>query len=192
MPFVAGGLVEIRLCVHSSQPNVAAECCFVEFELSKNEVWIRSVEGVEAPLLLDPNSQLTDGAGVVRSFGTALRVSGSAVIGGCANKKIKRYTLSFHSGFVANPMVPFVQFWQVDYISPFQVDAGMNIVWEDALTSFWRQPNFPPFVCAPFAAFLQETRWSTQIPQGFPVVPSEAPCPADLNRRIRRSRSRVG
>jgi hypothetical protein len=179
MPFVAGGLVEIRLCVHSSQANVAPECCFVEFELSKNEVWIRSVEGVEAPALFDPNSQLTDGGGVVRSFGTALRVSGSAVVGGCAQKKIKQFTLSFHPGFVVNPLLPgFVRFWQVDYISPFQIDAGFNNVWEDALTAFWRQPNAPPALCNPFAAFLQDTRWSTQIPQGFPVVPSEPPCPA--------------
>src|SRR5207253_5028043 len=96
-----------------------------------------------------------------------------------AQKMIKRYTLSFHSGFVANPALPgFVQFWQADYITPFQIDAGMNIRWEDTLTAFWRQPNFPPFLCNPFADFLQATRWSTQVPVAHPVTPSESPCPA--------------
>ena len=176
-PFVPGGLVDIRVCVYSSQQGVAPQCCTITFQLAKNEVWIRSVELVEAPDLFDPNSQLTDGAGVVRSFGYAFRAFGSAVVGGCDQRDVKRYTLSFHNGFVANPLLPgFVQFWQVDYLTPMQLDAGFNTISEGVLTSMWRQPNLPPAVCAPFSDFLQETYWDNLGPATYPVIPSEAPC----------------
>ena len=49
------------------------------------------------------------------------------MVGGCDQRDVKRYTLSFHNGFVANPLLPgFVQFWQVDYLTPMQLDAGFN------------------------------------------------------------------
>ena len=180
-PFVAPGLVEIRVCVFPVQ-GAAPQCCTIRFELQRNLVWIRGIEGVEAadpPGLFDPGAQLVDGAGLVRSFGTALRIFGSASVGGCSGKEIKRFTLSYHPGFVVNPNLPgFIPFWQVDYNTPLQIDAGLNRVFEDALSSRWREWHFPPGVCAPVSNWLQDAYWSTQLPQSFPVVPSEPPCPA--------------
>ena len=43
------------------------------------------------------------------------------------------------------------------------------------LTSSWRQPNFPPALCNPFADFLSEQYWLNLVPQAFPVTPSEFP-----------------
>lgn len=180
-PFVAPGLVEIRVCVFPLA-GAAPQCCTIRFELQRNLVWIRGIEGAEAadpPGLFDPGAQLVDGSGLVRSFGTALRIFGSAAVGGCAGKEIKRFTLSYHPGFVVNPNLPgFTQFWQVDYNTPLQIDAGLNRVFEDALSSQWREWHFPPGVCAPVSNWLQDAYWSTQVPQSFPVVPSETPCPA--------------
>ena len=180
-PFVTPGLVEIRVCVFSTQGG-APQCCNIQFELQRNLVWIRGIEGLEAadpPGLFDPNAQLVDGTGAVRSFGTALRIFGSASVGGCVGKEIKRYTLSYHPGFVVNPNLPgFIQFWQVNYNTPLQIDAGLNRVFEDALTGTWREWHFPPGLCSPVSNWLQDAYWSTQVPQSFPIVPSEPPCPA--------------
>ena len=179
-PFVAPGLVEIRVCVFSTQGG-APQCCTIQFELQRNLVWIRGIEGTEAadpPGLFDPTAQLVDAAGSVRSFGTAVRVYGSASVGGCLGKEIKRYTLSYRPGFVVDPLLPgFVQFWQVDYTTPLQIDAGLNRIFEDVLSSKWREWHFPPGMCAPVSNWLQDAYWSTQVPQSFPLTPSEAPCP---------------
>ena len=180
-PFVAPGLVEIRVCVYATQ-GAGPQCCTIQFELQRNLVWIRSIEGVEAadpPGLFDPTAQLVDATSTVRSFGTALRVFGSASVGGCVGKEIKRYTLSYHPGFVVNPLLPgFIQFWQVNYNTPLQIDAGLNRIFEDALTSTWREWHWPPGLCAPVSNWLQDAYWSTQVPQSFPLAPSEPPCPA--------------
>src|SRR4029077_8948385 len=181
-PFVAPGLVEIRVCVFSTQGG-APECCMIQFELQRNLVWIRGIEGLEAadpPGLFDPTAPLVDGAGAVRSFGTALRIFGSASVGGCVGKEIKRYTLNYHPGFVVNPNLPGFApntFWQVNYNTPLQIDAGLNRIFEDVLTSTWREWHFPPGLCAPVSNWLQDAYWSTQVPQSFPIVPSEPPCP---------------
>ena len=165
-PFVAPGLVEIRVCVFSTQGG-SPHCCTIQFELQRNLVWIRGIEGIEAadpPGIFDPTAQLVDVSGAVRSFGTALRVFGSAEVGGCQGADIKRYTLSYHSGFV-------------DYNTPLQLDAGTNLKFEDVLTGTWREFHFPPG-CNPAFNWLQDAYWSTQVPQSFPIVPSEPPCPA--------------
>ena len=70
-----------------------------------------------------------------------------------------------------------MQFWQVDYNTPLQLEAGNNNRFEEALTARWREFHFPPGVCSPVWDYLQATRWSTQVPQSFPIVPSEPPCP---------------
>jgi hypothetical protein len=186
-PFIAPGLVEVRVCVFSTTGG-APQCCLITFQLQRNLVWIRGIEGVEAadpPGLFDPSAQLVDGSGAVRSFGTALRIFGSATVGGCEGKDIKRLTLSYHPNFVTNPLLPgFTQFWEVDYNTPLQIDSGLNRIFEDALTSSWREwhwpPALPPGFCSPFSNFLQDNYWSTQVPQPFPLVPSEPPCPAPV------------
>ena len=51
------------------------------FELRRNLVWIRGVEGIEAatpPGIFAPTAQLEDAGGEIRSFGTSIKVFGSA------------------------------------------------------------------------------------------------------------------
>ena len=185
LPFVNAGPVEIQLCVYSNQGG-APHCCLVQFELQRNAVWIRGLEGIEAgdPGVLDPpDAKLVDSSGIVRSFGTALRVFGTALVGGCDGRLIKRYTLSYHSGFVDDPTLPgFAQFWQVDYNTILQIDSTLTKVFERELTSKWRAVNHPhpnPAPCNPWFNWLQGVHWSTQVPQSFAIEPSEPapPCP---------------
>ncbi len=183
-PLVPAGPVEIRICVHSSQPGVSPQCCAIIFELRRNLVWIRGIEGIEAatpPGIFDPAAQLVDGSGEVRSFGTCLEIFGSAWVGGCAGTDIKRYTLSFHPGFVVNPLLPgFVQFWRVDYNTPMQIDADLNKVFERELTNRWRELKIcfpPPFGCVTVGNSLQGVCWNTLAPQSFPVDFSTSPPP---------------
>jgi hypothetical protein len=183
-PLVPAGPVEIRMCVHSSQPGVAPHCCTITFELRRNLVWIRGVEGIEAatpPGIFDPTAQLEDSDSAVRSFGTSLKVFGSAWVGGCAAANIKRYTLSYHQGFVTDPLLPgFVQFWQVDYNTPMQIDSDLNKVFERELTNRWRELKIcfpPPFGCITVGNYLQGVRWNTLAPQSFPVDFSTSPAP---------------
>ncbi len=180
-PYVDSGAVEIRLCLYSSQSGTP-QCCSITFELQRNLVWIRGLEGIEAaepPGIFDPTAQLTDAGNRVRAFGTRLRVVGSANIGGCSGQDIKRFTLSYHPGFVVDPTLPgFVQFWQVDYNTLLQLDASSTKIFEGALTSRWREMHWPPAACSPVWNWLQASRWSTETPQSFPIEPSEPPCPA--------------
>ncbi len=174
-PHVPPGPVEIQLCLFPTQGS--PQCCSIVFELQRNLVWIRGLEGIEAaepPGIFDPTAQLEDGAGTVRSFGTGLYVFGSADVRGCTGRDIRRYTLSYHPGFVVDPTLPgFVQFWRVDYNTPLQIEAGNNNRFEEALTARWRQFNWPPGACSPAWNWLQQVRWSTQVPQSFPIEPSE-------------------
>jgi hypothetical protein len=185
-PMVPAGPVEIRLCVFSTQPGVAAKCCTTLFELKRNLVWIRGVEGIEAdtpPGIFDPTAQLKDASGEVRSFGTAVKIFGSAWIGGCVASNIKKYTLNYYPGFVVDPLLPgYVQFWQVDYNTPLQIDSDLNKVFERELTNRWREakwclpsPPFPPGSCFTFSNYLQGVRWSTQVPRSYPVEPPGPP-----------------
>jgi hypothetical protein len=185
LPLVSPGpaITEIQLCVYSTQGG-APHCCPGQFILQRNAVWIRGLEYVNAPDIFDPTSQIVNGAGVVQSFGNESLINGSAVIGGCQGQDIKRYTLAYYPDFVADPNLPgFVQFWQVDYITPLQIDDGLNRVFENALTSFWTETNFPFFLhpCNPVFDSLQPTWWPhlfpESLPQQFPPAPPQpAPC----------------
>ncbi len=176
-PLVSPGLVEIQLCVYSSQPNVSPCCVTIDFQLQRNLVWIQGIEGIDAatpPGVFDPTAQLVDASNVVRSFGTALRVYGSAVVGGCSGQNIKRYTLSYQQGFTTNTSGAWMQFWQVNYDTPLQTDAGLNYVFEHALTNQWAEFDwsfFDPFptphtVCSVVDDYLNDAYWDTQNPVG--------------------------
>jgi len=185
LPLVSPGpaITEIRLCVYSTQGG-APHCCEGRFILQRNAVWIRGLEYVNAPDIFDPTSQIVNGAGVVQSFGNESLINGSAVVGGCQGQDIKRYTLAYLPDFVVDPTLPgFVQFWQVDYITPLQIDDGLNRVFENALTSFWTETNWPFFLhpCNPVFDSLQPTWWPhlfpESLPQQFPPAPPQpAPC----------------
>jgi hypothetical protein len=185
-PMVSAGLVEIQLCVYSSQPNVGPCCVTIEFELQRNLVWIQGIEGIDAatpPGVFDSTAQLVDGSNVVRSFGTALRIFGSAVVGGCSGQTIKRYTLSYQQGFTTTTSGAWTQFWQVNYNTPFQIDSGLNNVFEQALTNQWVEMPFaflvpfptPHVVCSVVGDYVEQTYWDTQNPQGGYAVQFPSP-----------------
>ncbi|MGA7412343.1 MAG: hypothetical protein WBW33_17830 [Bryobacteraceae bacterium] len=179
-PFVPAGSVDIRLCVYPIGGG-SPTCCPGQFTLQRNLVWIQGIENVNAVDLFDPTSQPVDGTGAKRSFGNEIRINGSAVVGApppsaCAD--LKRYTLSYQPGFTTTTAGAWKVFWEVDYTTPLQIDAGLNKIFQGWLTSSWRQPNFPPGLCSPFFGdYLQEEYWSHLFPESFPVVPSEPPCP---------------
>lgn len=182
-PAVPDGPVEIRLCVYST-PTASPSCCTITFELSRDLVWISGIEGIAVatpPGLFDPSAQLIDGDGIVRSFGTKLRIFGTAWVGGCELRKIKRYTLSYHGGFVTDPTLPgFVEFWQVDFtLNPFQeAYRDTDPVHEEALTSIWKRLRVPvgsPPVFVTIANYLWATRWNTRIPELYRVEPVDPP-----------------
>lgn len=193
-PMVSSGLVQIQLCVYSQDKALEPCCTTIEFELNRNLVWIRGIEGIDAatpPGVFDPTAQLVDGSNTVRSFGTALRVFGSAVVGGCDGQNIKRYTLSYQPGFTTNTSGAWTQFWQTNYNTPFQIDSGLNYVFQHALTNQWTEMDFsfvnpfpmPHLVCSVVGDYLSDAYWDTQNPQGGfpvqfpdpPVVCNEAP-----------------
>jgi hypothetical protein len=191
-PLVSPGLVEIQLCVYSSDKAVTPCCTTIDFQLQRNLVWITGIEGIQAatpPGVFDPTAQLVDGSGTIRSFGTALRVFGSAVVGGCSGTTIKRYTLSYQQGFTTTTAGTWTPFWQVNYNTSYQIDAGLNYVFEHALTAEWAELDMevfnlfptPHFSCQVVDDNLQDAYWSTQVPVGgyavaFPVPPPPLTC----------------
>jgi len=180
-PAVEEGPVEIRLCVYSKQENVPPCCYTIVFELARNLVWISSVEGVAVdtpPGVFDPNAQLVDASGDVRSFGTRLHVWGTAWVGGCSHRKLKRYTLSYHPDFVVNPNLPgFVEFWQVDFtVNGFQeAYRDTNPVHEDSLTRIWRRFQVCLPLCFTISNYLSPRRWDTRTPNLHHVEPVDPP-----------------
>ncbi|MBI4877240.1 MAG: hypothetical protein HY822_21645 [Acidobacteria bacterium] len=184
--------VTLRLCVYGS-PAVAPCCRTVDFQIFRQRVWIGAVEGVmvasPGPLggLAGANAQLQSGT-VVRSFGYALQLFGRAWVGKCAGREVKRYTLSYQSGFVTDhSMGVWTQFWQVDYQTALQRKEIQTV--DFALTSSWGyQPiclgsppcamPSPPACCIP-KDVLWPTRWfsgrsvpSVPVgPQSYPVDP---------------------
>jgi Bacterial Ig-like domain len=191
-PFVSPGLVEIQLCVYSSEPNVAPCCTTIEFELYRNLVWIEGIEGIDAALppgVFDPTAPLVDSTGVVRSFGTVLRIYGAAAVGGCTGQTIKSYTLSYQQGFTTTTAGAWSQFWQVNYNTPLQVLEGASdpLLPNTVLTNLWSEVVMPivlPFqiLCDVISDDLSEAYWDTQNPQAglavqFPPPPPLYPAP---------------
>lgn len=176
--------VTVRLCVYGVPGTGGSPCCrTVDFQIFRQRVWISAVEGVLAetpPGVLDPVAQLKTG-GVLRSFGTALQIFGRAWVGKCPGREIRRYTMSYQSGFVIDPILgAWTEFWQVDYLTPLQqkeIPTG-----EFALTSSWLyqpiclpSPPFPPGTCFP-KDWLLPTRWiSGRSFPAFPIPPQSFP-----------------
>lgn len=190
-PLVTPGLIEIQLCVYSAIAGEAPCCTTIFFELQRNLVWIRGVEGLSPINIFDPAAQIVDGAGVVRSFGNVLRIFGSAEVGGCIGTRIKRYTLSYQPGFTTTLAGAWTQFWEVDYNTDYEYAGGSNLIFEKALTETWAEGQlylFDPFptphlTCTVFDNYLNEAYWNTLVPGGPfavnypdpPVTCGEAP-----------------
>src|SRR5690606_36775786 len=98
----------LRLTVFST--SGATQVCRIEFSLFKQDVRILGVSGytnLNAPSA-DPNAQFVENvpalctrpAGTFEvSFAECMSVLGSAFVGGCEDKKIKRYTIDYKPGF---------------------------------------------------------------------------------------------
>jgi hypothetical protein len=190
-PSVPAGPVELRLCIHRDDEDPAPTCCTATFELQRRMVWIRGVEGIDAevpPGVLDPppsssnpHARLVDGSGNERSFGNRVRVFGTAWLAGCDVGKLRRYTLSYHQGFVDDPtLAGFVRFWQVEFDHNAFQEAyrDNNPINEEALTSEWRRQRIclpPPPGCITVGNYLQASRWNTKVPELHHVEPKDPP-----------------
>lgn len=190
--------VTVRLCVYAVAGSGTLPCCkTVSFEIFRVRVWISGIHGVrveDPPGVLNPTAQLKTPnvpAGVVRSFGTCLDITGRAWVGKCTNRQIKRYTLSYQPGFVVGTGGPWTQFWQVDYLTPLQQKEIQTNDFD--LTSSWIfEPIFlgmPPCAtpsppdCGIPKDWLVNNCWQSGrylpdvpvAPQSFPVDPQAGP-----------------
>lgn len=140
----------------------ATQPCSTRFSLFKQDVRILRIDGVsalDAPAL-DPAARLVETvpalcsrpAGVFEvSFAECPRIWGSAFVGGCEDRKIKRYAIDYKPGFETIPTSPgWTNFWNVDYNTIWQYrDINMR---KDTspLTSVWVKDciinvPFPPY-----------------------------------------------
>jgi len=102
-------------------------CGPISFELFRQDV---RITGIDNDFNLNTNpydpaaefietvpALCTRPAGVFEvSFGGSITVQGSAFVGGCAAKQIRRYSLDYQPGFVTDPTVPgWINFWNVVY-----------------------------------------------------------------------------
>jgi hypothetical protein len=192
-PLVQPGLVEIQLCVYSSEPNVSPCCTTIEFQLYRNLVWIEGIGNsgisVAPPGVFDPTAPMVDATGVVRSFGTTLPIFGAAVVGGCTGQTIKSYTLSHQQGFTTTTSGAWTQFWQVNFNTTPQIAAAASdpLLPNAVLTNIWSEfvaflPILPSFKCQVESDYLSGISWDTQnlggpFPVQFPSPPPPFPAP---------------
>ena len=156
------GLIFIRMTVVGTDGTKTV--CNIKFTLFKQDVRILGVSGhfnldtsafdPAAKLVEDVPALCSRPAGTHEvSFAKCLRVWGAAFVGGCEDKKIKRYTIDYKSGFETNPATPgWINFWAVDYTTIWQ-NREMNMRKDTStLTAVWADdcviPNpFPPPFC---------------------------------------------
>jgi hypothetical protein len=151
-----GGVYFLRLTVFST---TGAECVDQhQFSLLKKDVRIL---GVDDYLSLDTN-EFDPAARFVEtvpalcsrptgtyevSFGECISIQGAAFIGGCEDKKIKRYTIDYKPGFEIDPSTSgWINFWSVDYSTVWQYrDMNMRLDTSD-LTAVWVTDCVIPFL----------------------------------------------
>lgn len=171
------GLYFIRLTLFS----VTGATCVAQtmFELFKRDVRILGVDGVltldtspvdPAARLMHPLAARCDrpAGNFEASFGGCTRVWGGASVGGCEDKKIKRYLLDYKPGFEVNPLAAgWVNFWSVEYNTPAQY-RPMNLRQDtDVLTAVWGPDCLVPVFPCPPAQFdpqakLNPSCWDTK------------------------------
>jgi hypothetical protein len=180
------GLTFVRMTVFAFG-GATQSCGPISFNLFRQNVWI---SGVDDDFNLNTNpfdpaaefietvpALCTRPSGVFEvSFGESITVQGSAFVGGCAAKQIKRYSLDYQSGFVTDPTVGvWTNFWNVVY-NP--ADPNQFLVMNERrdnsdLIAFWGSytpciPNpFPPplFICGATdpQGELYPTSWPSTI-----------------------------
>ena len=178
------GLTFIRMTVFAVD-GATKPCGPINFELFRQDV---RITGIDNDFNLDTNpydpaaefiqtvpALCTRPSGVFEvSFGEAITVQGSAFVGGCAAKQIRRYSLDYQAGFVTDPMVGgWTNFWNVIY-NP--LDPNQFLVMNERrdnsdLIAIWGPytpcvPNpFPPplFICGATdpQGELYPTSWPT-------------------------------
>lgn len=161
----------------------ATKVCTTQFSLFKQDVRILGVSGffnLDKPAT-DPTAKFVETVPALCtrpssisevSFGECLRVWGSAYVGGCEGKKIKRYLLDYKMGCETDPLSPgWTNFWKVEYNTIWQY-RDMNMRKDtSALTSNWVTDcvvpvPFPPFCLhsepeARLAPSCWPTHWAT-------------------------------
>lgn len=120
------GLTFIRMTVVAVN-GTTRTCGPINFELFRQDV---RITGIDYDFNLNTNpydpaaefietvpALCTRPSGVFEvSFGESITVQGSAFVGGCAAKQIRRYSLDYQPGFVTDPMMgPWTNFWNVFY-----------------------------------------------------------------------------
>lgn len=171
------GFYFIRMTVYSIHNTTRV--CTTQFSLFKEDVRILGVDGVftlDAPAL-DPAAKLVENvpalctrpAGTFEvSFAKCVRVWGSAFVGGCEDRKIKRYAIDYKPGFETNPSTPgWINIWNVEYNTIWQY-RDMNMRKDTSvLTARWVEDcvielSFPPYCLLKVPeALLQPSCWQT-------------------------------
>ena len=169
----------IRLTVHSKRG--ATRVCKTQFSLFKQDVRILGVSGftnLDKPAL-DPDAKFvaayTPKCSTLSSlqevsFGRNISVQGSAFVGGCDEKEVKRYTLSYKQGHETNCAAGgWTQFWQVEYNTVWQY-RDMNMRQDtDTLTAVWGKDCVIPIPFPPYClqtepdAVLKPSSWKTNL-----------------------------
>lgn len=167
----------IRLTVFSAQGTTCVRT--IQFSLFKQDVRILGVDGVFTlnASEFDPAAQLVETvpalcsrpAGTFEvSFAKCIRIWGSAFVGGCEDRKIKRYTIDYKPGFETDcSTAGWINIWNVDYNTVWQY-REMNMRRDTSiLTSKWVPDcvlEFPPGNCLITEpdARLQPSCWQTQ------------------------------
>ena len=176
----------IRMTVFAVDGTTKA-CGPITFTLFRQNVWI---SGVDDDFNLntnpfDPGAQFVETVSALCtrpsstsevSFGESITVQGSAFVGGCAAKQIRRYSLDYQAGFVTSPTFgAWTNFWNVIY-NP--ADPNQFLVMNERrdnsdLIASWGSytpclPNpFPPplFICGATdpQGELYPSSWSTRV-----------------------------
>jgi hypothetical protein len=158
----------------------ATKICTTSFSLFKQDVRILGAGGFtnldKSPF--DPDARFVEtftpkcgavGTTVEVSFAHCVSLQGSAFVGGCDNKKIKRYTLSYKPGFENDcSAAGWIEFWKVEYATIWQY-RDMNMRMDtDTLTAVWVADCVVPWPFPPYClntqpeARLSPSCWQTR------------------------------
>ncbi len=168
----------LRLTVHSNRDSTRV--CTTSFSLFKQDVRILGASGftdLDKPAL-DPDARFVEtftqkcslvGSQVEASFARCVSLQGSAFVGGCDEKKIKRYSLSYKPGHHIDCSAPgWTQFWNVEYTTVWQY-REMNMRTDtDNLTARWVSDCVAPWPFPPYClntqpeARLSPSCWQTR------------------------------
>lgn len=156
------GAYEVRLCVY---PAVGARsCCCTQFSLFKKMVWIEAAAGTTVATPPGPFVDTTPLGTPVASFGSAITVRGTAVVGTCANRKIQCWDVRYSVGFRSGP--PSVVN-EVDYIGSLLVAPPMCYTTDAACTEAQKRAPWNDLISRPLTAVWQPT----VIDLGGPLLP---------------------